>query len=54
MGMGEQVLLLLELVLDVPLPPKEHRLPEGLSLKLLDRQNRGHALRENSKKDNTA
>ena len=49
-GIGEQVLLLPELVPDVPLPPEEQRLPEGPGLELLDRQNRRQALREDSRK----
>ena len=43
-GTGKQVLLLPELVLDVPVPPEEHRLPKGPGLKLLDRQNKRQAL----------
>ena len=53
-GAGKQALLPLELVPDVPLPPKKDRLPEGPGLELLDKQNRGHALQENSEKDDTA
>ena len=52
-GVGKQALLPLELVLDVPLLPQEHRLPEGPGLELLGRQSRGQVLRENSEKDDT-
>ena len=43
-GIGEQVLLLPKLVLDVPLPPEEHQLLKGPGLELLDRQNKRQAL----------
>ena len=41
-GTREQALLSLELVLDVPLPLKKDRLPKGLGLELLGKQNTGH------------
>ena len=52
-GTGKQIHLLPELVPDIPLPPKEYRLPEGPGLELLGRQNRGQVLRENLEKDDT-
>ena len=41
-GSRKQAPLPLELVLDVPLPPKKDQLPKGPGLELLRKQNRGH------------
>ena len=47
-GMGEKVLLQLELVPDVPLPPEKHRFLEGPGLELLISRTYIKELREGS------